>query len=96
MSRKKKKMLEEQKRQEALQQQQSNNWGMPFSQVDMQKLPYYNGNFKAIQLPPIIQPVSITPFIEQLRDSIVPTAPVKEEEPVLVESEFDDFEDWCD
>ena len=99
MSRKKKKMLEEQRRMEELNQQQGQaygNWGVnPFGQVDIQKLPYYNGNFRAIQLPPIIQPVAIIPTIDQIRESVAP-APTKEEEPAFVESEFDDFEDWCD
>ncbi|MBO5304602.1 MAG: hypothetical protein J6A99_02880 [Clostridia bacterium] len=98
MSRKKKKMLEEQRRMEELNQQQGQaygNWGAnPFGQVDIQKLPYYNGNFRAIQLPPIIQPVAIIPTIDQIRESVAPTP--EKEEPAFVESEFDDFEDWCD
>lgn len=96
MTRKKKRLLEEQARLEeeakaAEEREEAREGayypGISFGSLENCVLPVYNKKLNAVQLPPIIQPISFIPF---------PTQPdfgdaVKKD---TFDDEFDDFDDW--
>ena len=103
MSRKKRKALEEQKRLEVINsveptaESSFGNYGYDYRDFNGCMLPVYSGKMRAIQLPPIIQPVAIMPYGDQeQRQSSHTETITKIVEKMDDFDEFDDFDDWCD